>query len=212
MSDVLVRVSMPDEGFPRHRTISTAWSPSRLERFLERRRAKPNFPLELSLAENLVEVLRRANGFVPSAAGSILLDDPSDKKDDRRQNNLTFIAAFGDKSACLVGQTIPADQGIAGRVYLTGEAYSTPYAPSDRFFYRGDGRADPLPDRVAGRHPDPHRAGGLRRPRADQPPATPRLQPGRTATCWRSSPATSRSRSRTCSTAARRRRSPSATT
>jgi diguanylate cyclase (GGDEF)-like protein len=107
-----------------------------LERFLERRRASPSFPLELSLAENLVEVLRRANGFVPSAAGSILLDDPSNKKEDRRKNTLTFIAAFGDKSSGLVGQTIPADQGIAGRVYLTGEAYVTSYAPTDRFFYR----------------------------------------------------------------------------
>jgi diguanylate cyclase (GGDEF)-like protein len=108
-----------------------------LERFLERRRATRNFPLELSLAENLVEVLRRANGFVPSAAGSILLDHPSKKHEDRRKNTLTFIAAFGEKSSCLVGQTIPADQGIAGRVYLTGEAYLTPYAPQDRFFYRG---------------------------------------------------------------------------
>ncbi|HEV7517098.1 MAG TPA: sensor domain-containing diguanylate cyclase [Thermoanaerobaculia bacterium] len=108
-----------------------------LERFLERRRATPQFPLELSLAENLVEVLRRANGFVPSEAGSILLDNPSEKKDNRRQNTLTFIAAFGDKSEGLLGQTIPADRGIAGRVYLTGEAYVTPAAREDRFFYGG---------------------------------------------------------------------------
>jgi diguanylate cyclase (GGDEF)-like protein len=135
MSDALARVSMPDEYF-REPGDFHCIEPVRLERFLERRRASPNFPLELSLAENLVEALRRANGFVPSAAGCILLDDPSDKKEDRRQNKLTFIAAFGEKSSCLVGQTIPADQGIAGRVYLTGEAYSTPYAPSDRFFYR----------------------------------------------------------------------------
>ena len=109
----------------------------KLERFLERRRANPTFPLELSLAENLLEVLRRANGFVPSSAGSILLDDPSDKQDDRRQNHLTFIAAFGDKAEELVGLTIPATVGIAGRVYLTGEAYSTPLAREDRFFYPG---------------------------------------------------------------------------
>lgn len=109
--------------------------PPRLERFLERRRASPTFPLELSLAENLVEILRRANGFVPSAAGSILLDDPSNKQDDRRQNVLTFIAAFGETAENLVGQSIPADRGIAGRVYLTGQAYSTSYAPDDRFFY-----------------------------------------------------------------------------
>jgi diguanylate cyclase (GGDEF)-like protein len=139
MSDALVqavRVSMPEDGGLPTSDAFHSLEPVQLERFLERRRANPNFPLELSLAENLVEVLRRANSFVPSAAGSILLDDPSDKKDDRRQNNLTFIAAFGEKSSCLVGQTIPADQGIAGRVYLTGETYSTPYAPSDRFFYR----------------------------------------------------------------------------
>jgi len=127
---------MPEESF----TTADAYhslEAVQLERFLERRRANPSFPLELSLAENLVEVLRRANGFVPSAAGSILLDDPSNKQEDRRRNSLTFIAAFGDKSSCLVGQIIPADQGIAGRVYLTGQAYSTPYAPGDRFFFRG---------------------------------------------------------------------------
>jgi diguanylate cyclase (GGDEF)-like protein len=136
MSDALVRVRMPEESF----TTADAYhslEAVQLERFLERRRANPSFPLELSLAENLVEVLRRANGFVPSAAGSILLDDPSNKQEDRRRNSLTFIAAFGDKSSCLVGQLIPADQGIAGRVYLTGQAYSTPYAPGDRFFFRG---------------------------------------------------------------------------
>src|SRR5215210_7953063 len=135
MGDAYVQVRMPEEelGTP---DAYHCVEPVRLERFLERRRANPSFPLELSLAENLVEVLRRANGFVPSAAGCILLDDPSDKKEDRRKNKLTFIAAFGEKSPCLVGQTIPADQGIAGRVYLTGETYSTPYAPSDRFFYR----------------------------------------------------------------------------
>lgn len=106
-----------------------------LERFLERRRAKASFPLELSLADNLIEALRRANGFVPSEAGSILLDNPAEKKAERQRNNLTFIAAFGEKSDCLLGQTIPAERGIAGRVYLTGETYVTPDAPADRFFY-----------------------------------------------------------------------------
>ncbi|HVT60761.1 MAG TPA: sensor domain-containing diguanylate cyclase [Thermoanaerobaculia bacterium] len=109
--------------------------PLRLERFLERRRANPNFPPELSLADNLVEVLRRANSFVPSAAGSILLDDPAEKRAERHRNTLIFIAAFGDKASGLVGHTIPADRGIAGRVYLTGEAYVTAEARADSFFY-----------------------------------------------------------------------------
>ena len=106
-----------------------------LERFLERRRASPGFPLGVSLAENLAEILRRANRFVPSAAGSLLLDNPAEKRAERHRNNLTFIAAFGEKAEVLIGRTIPADHGIAGRVYLTGEAYVTPDAPGDRFFY-----------------------------------------------------------------------------
>jgi diguanylate cyclase (GGDEF)-like protein len=135
MNDVLRKAEGPAE-----RLAVTADCHSldhvQLVRFLERRRANPSFPLELSLAENLVEVLRRANGFVPSAAGSILLDDPAGKQEDRRRNLLTFIAVFGEKSESLVGQTIPADQGIAGRVYMTGETYVTSNAPTDRFFYR----------------------------------------------------------------------------
>ena len=103
--------------------------------FLRRSRVRPYFTLELNLAENLVEVLRKANEFVPSAAGSILLDDPRAKTTDRRQGRLTFIAAFGDKSAGLVGTNIPASQGIAGHVYMTGTTYSTRDVRSDRLFY-----------------------------------------------------------------------------
>ena len=134
MSDALKKYDEPSEGLPVAADYHSL-DHVKLARFLERRRANPT-SLELSLADNLVEVLRRANGFVPSAAGSILLDNPSEKHEERRRNLLTFIAAFGDKSIGLVGQTIPADQGIAGRVYLTGEAYVTPNAPTDRFFYR----------------------------------------------------------------------------
>ncbi|MEO8275848.1 MAG: sensor domain-containing diguanylate cyclase [Thermoanaerobaculia bacterium] len=109
--------------------------PHALEQFLERRRASlPHFEPEMSLADNLVEVLRKANEFVPSEAGSILLDNPRIKQIDRSRNRLTFLAAFGDKAQLLVGQTLPANQGIAGHVYLSGKAYSTTNVASDRFF------------------------------------------------------------------------------
>jgi diguanylate cyclase (GGDEF)-like protein len=109
--------------------------PHALEQFLERRRAQlPHFEPEMSLADNLVEVLRKANEFVPSEAGSILLDNPRIKQADRSRNRLTFLAAFGDKAQLLVGQTLPADQGIAGHVYLTGTAYSTSDVAADRHF------------------------------------------------------------------------------
>ncbi len=110
---------------------------ARLERFLERRRAEPLFPREFNLAETLIEILRKANQFVPSAAGSILLDDPQLKLKNRAQHQLTFIAAFGEKAAGLVGEKIAIDQGIAGRVYTTGVAYMTAHAPGDRYFYPG---------------------------------------------------------------------------
>ncbi|MCB1054603.1 MAG: sensor domain-containing diguanylate cyclase [Acidobacteria bacterium] len=109
----------------------------RLESFLRRRRARPNFPLELNLAENLVEVLRKANEFVPSDAGSILLDDPAAKTEDRTGGRLTFIAAFGAKSDGLVGTSIPANRGVAGHVYVTGTTYVTRSVRSDPHFYSG---------------------------------------------------------------------------
>lgn len=109
--------------------------PHALEQFLERRRASlPHFEPEMSLADNLVEVLRKADEFVPSEAGSILLDNPRIKQVDRSRNRLTFLAAFGEKAELLVGQTLPADQGIAGHVYLSGRAYSSTNVASDRFF------------------------------------------------------------------------------
>jgi diguanylate cyclase (GGDEF)-like protein len=108
-----------------------------LERFLERRRSATGITYEFNLGEQLLEVLRRANDFVPSAAGSLLLDDPTQKQEEARQNRLTFVAAFGDKASMLVGRDIPADRGIAGHVYVSGEAYRSADAHSDRFFYPG---------------------------------------------------------------------------
>ncbi|HEX4952969.1 MAG TPA: sensor domain-containing diguanylate cyclase [Thermoanaerobaculia bacterium] len=105
-----------------------------LERLLERRRPSGQaFPVEFNLAENLIEILRKANEFVPSAAGSILLDDPSD----HGETGLTFIAAFGEKAEGLVGLSIPADQGVAGLVYRTGEPYLAGDVRHDPNFFAG---------------------------------------------------------------------------
>ncbi|MEM7051481.1 MAG: sensor domain-containing diguanylate cyclase [Acidobacteriota bacterium] len=111
--------------------------PESLERFLERRRAPSTFPLELSLAGNLVEILRKAEEFVPSAAGSILLDNPAEKHDERERNTLTFIAAFGERATGLVGRTIDADRGIAGYAYRTGIARRARDAHEDQLFFPG---------------------------------------------------------------------------
>jgi len=111
--------------------------PRELERFLLRRRASPNLASQTSLAENLMEILRKANEFVPSSAGSILLDNPTQKLPDRRLNQLYFIAAFGFNSGELLGRALPADSGIAGHVYTTGRAHFSADVKHDSHFYAG---------------------------------------------------------------------------
>jgi diguanylate cyclase (GGDEF)-like protein len=108
-----------------------------LERFLERRRSQTGITQEFNLGEQLLEVLRRANDFVPSAAGSILLDDPTAKSEEGRERVLTFVAAFGDKANLLIGREIPAQRGIAGHVYVSGKPYRSADAHADTFFYPG---------------------------------------------------------------------------
>lgn len=111
--------------------------PGEMGAFLERRRATLAFTQEMNLAENLAEILRKANEFVPSEAGSILLDNPLHKQSDRKDNLLTFVAAFGDKASDLIGCQIPGDQGIAGHVYHHGQAYHASNTQDDEFFFAG---------------------------------------------------------------------------
>lgn len=107
----------------------------KLDRFLERRRARPWLELEISLSETLAAILRKANEFVPSAAGAILLDNPHEKDGKRQDNSLTFVAALGDKANNVVGQEIAADLGIAGHVYMSGTSYFADDVKDDGFFY-----------------------------------------------------------------------------
>jgi len=111
--------------------------PEHMDRFLERRRVHANLPEEISLARHLEEILRKASEFVPARAGSILLDDPVSKLPDHKQNELTFIAVFGEKAQDLVGQRIPSTAGIVGHVYQTGVAYFTGLAQDDDRFFPG---------------------------------------------------------------------------
>ena len=68
----------------------------RLEDFLERHKAYYPYSGEIEIDRFLREILQKANEFVPSEAGSILLDDPSTKNnDDRSESDLVFIATFG---------------------------------------------------------------------------------------------------------------------
>ena len=107
-----------------------------LERFLERQRAGLSlrgdaFDLDLVLRQ----ILQKAYEFVPSESGSILLDDPYRKVASRRDNELVFIATFGDASSNLIGQRLSAQHGIVGRVYQSGTPYLSADVDTDEFFY-----------------------------------------------------------------------------
>jgi diguanylate cyclase (GGDEF)-like protein len=106
-----------------------------LERFLERHKAGLSLKDDVDLDLVLRQILQKAYEFVPSESGSILLDDPFRKLASRRDNELVFIATFGDSSGNLVGQRLSARHGIVGRVYQHGMPYLSADAQSDQYFY-----------------------------------------------------------------------------
>src|SRR5213592_4000378 len=95
----------------------------RLERFLERHKSGLPFKTDIDLDLVLRQILQKANEFVPSESGSILLDDPFRKLASRQENELVFIASFGDASRNLIGQRLSAQYGIVGQVYQNGAPY-----------------------------------------------------------------------------------------
>ena len=106
-----------------------------LERFLERQKSGLSLRNELDLDLVLRQILQKAYEFVPSESGSILLDDPFRKVASRKDNELVFIATFGDASKDLVGHRLSAHFGIVGQVYQTGNPYLSADVKSDEHFY-----------------------------------------------------------------------------
>jgi diguanylate cyclase (GGDEF)-like protein len=88
--------------------------------FVRVRRDQDSERWEVRLDAALREILERANDFVPSESGGILLDDPRAKFAGSTAPRLTFIAAFGPLSKDRLGQRIPSDRGICGQVYQSG--------------------------------------------------------------------------------------------
>ena len=106
-----------------------------LERFLERQKSGLSLRGDFDLDHVLREILQKANEFVPSESGSILLDDPFSKVASRNENELVFIATFGDAGRDLVGQRLEAKYGIVGQVYQSGTPYLSADVVDDSFFY-----------------------------------------------------------------------------
>src|ERR1700704_5319750 len=96
-------------------------SPEEIARFFVRaRRDQDTEHWDVRLDAALREILERANDFVPSEGGGILLDDPRAKLAGSPTPRLTFIAAFGPGVEHVVGKRIPSDRGFAGKIYSSG--------------------------------------------------------------------------------------------
>src|SRR3954463_7938726 len=96
-------------------------SPEEIARFFVRaRRDQDTEHWDVRLDAALREILERANDFVPSESGGILLDDPRAKFAGSTAPRLTFIAAFGPLAKDRLGQRIPSDRGLCGQVYQSG--------------------------------------------------------------------------------------------
>src|SRR5438477_5757414 len=109
---------------------------SQLERFLERQKAGLSLKSEVDLDLLLRQILQKADEFVPSESGSILLDDPFRKVPARKENELAFIATFGDSAGELIGHRLSAKHGIAGQVYQTGTPRLSTNVDADTYFYK----------------------------------------------------------------------------
>jgi diguanylate cyclase (GGDEF)-like protein len=106
-----------------------------LETFLERYRHDTGVPETMDAASFIKEVLQRANAFVPSEAGSVLLDHPFERAGDPAGAMLYFIAAFGPAADALLGASIPTTEGVVGHVYRNGESHLVADSHDDPFFY-----------------------------------------------------------------------------
>jgi diguanylate cyclase (GGDEF)-like protein len=121
-------------------------SPEEIARFFVRaRRDQDTEHWDVRLDAALREILERANDFVPSESGGILLDDPRAKLAGSPAPRLTFIASFGPGSQQSIGRRIPSDKGFAGRVYGGGRPAQTDHLePDDPIFVTAATESTPL--------------------------------------------------------------------
>jgi diguanylate cyclase (GGDEF)-like protein len=106
-----------------------------LEPFLDRRRYSAFAVSQLAVTSFLGEILSKANDFVPSHSGSILMDRPFDRGSTPSDTSLYFVATFGSSAQSLLGHHLRADRGVAGYVYRNGEPYVMNDPKNDPTFY-----------------------------------------------------------------------------
>lgn len=102
---------------------------------IQRHKKGRDYSHEIDLGAVLKEILSRANEFVPSESGSILLDDPVLKWDPANEGRLYFLACYGEGSDLLVGTSLVDNVGIVGETYQSGKAYLSKNVKKDNKFF-----------------------------------------------------------------------------
>jgi diguanylate cyclase (GGDEF)-like protein len=102
---------------------------------IQRHKKGRDYSHEIGLSGVLKEILSRANEFVPSESGSILLDDPVLKWSPSKEGRLYFLACFGEGSDSLVGTHLPDNIGIVGETYQSGKPYLSKNVKEDKKFF-----------------------------------------------------------------------------
>ncbi|MHB8880327.1 MAG: sensor domain-containing diguanylate cyclase [Thermodesulfovibrionales bacterium] len=107
-----------------------------ISKLLNRRKKHRTSVRDVDLNAVLGEILTWANRLVPSESGSVLLDDPDLKWDDRKkEGRLYFAACFGKGSSQLVNTFLSSTWGIAGKAYSLGKPYISRDVLNDSTFY-----------------------------------------------------------------------------
>jgi len=105
-----------------------------INKSLQRKKSGASFAREVNLGQLIEEILSRANEFVPSESGSILLDDPVVKSEEG-EGKLCFLACYGEGSESLAGTCLADDIGIAGETYRSGRPHLSKDVKKDEKFY-----------------------------------------------------------------------------
>lgn len=105
-----------------------------LEPFLRRTKKSITYEITLHFSDILKKILNLMQVFVPSEAGSILLDDPIKKLENPLKNSLTFVCAYGSHSEKLLGKKLSLKKGIASFVYKNEKPYLSNSPKKDPIF------------------------------------------------------------------------------
>lgn len=102
----------------------------------------------IDLGVVLSDLLRRANGLIPSQLGGIELRLPT-AGGSRASDELAVVACFGELPEGLPGRRLPVGHGLARRTYRTGRAHLTPSEDDGQLAADGIGSQAASPPRAA---------------------------------------------------------------